>query len=445
MGDLFIMKKKLHRYLTALLVVIVAVGIYACGEKNTFQVSQIEKEYTNIKLTSFEDGGELILNEKRTEEFFQLFAGLDFEQTQSAGGLNEKFYSVILLNGNDPVDSIQISTDGNTIIYGGYFYHLQEENFDSDQMTFIFGEQKKEQTENEPEVIETAPESTEDQNEAESETRTEEKEEEQKDQTVLGKDDFGENKVIAVPAWPDCKVDLNGDGSLETIVYEIQSSDEIHIELLFLIYDSEGNLCHEETGRIAEWENPHSEGYFLMDLNSEDDYLEIAILDDGPSGDPEFHIIRCDGEKQIYMGSIFTDTPYDGLKVKGDGKVVGSGRLSILQTWRAPFTWEAVGDSVRLVEEEWYYPYVNSSAETNVKQTAPITVYEEPDLGAESLEIQPSDGKVTFGTTDNKNWVQFFRTDGAEGWIYLEDGYYMQSGGERTSILDIFENLNMAG
>ena len=442
------MKKKLHRYLAILLILLVAVGVYACGEKNTFQFSEIEKEYTNVKITSFGDTA-VILDEERTEEFLQLFTGLQFEQTQTVGGLNEKTYSVVLLNGDDPVDSIQISEDGSTITYSGYFYRLQDGNFDAEKMQLLVNAQKEEQKADEPETEEVVQETTEEQEESESEVFTvEENGKEKEDELVFGKDDFGTNKVIAVPAWPECKVDLNGDGRMETIIYEVQSADDVHMELLFLIYDSEGNLCVEkerEKNKRSALVNPSMEGYFLMDLDSTDDYLEVAILDEGPSADPEFHIIRYDGENLIYLGSVFTDSPYEELIIKGDGKVIGAGRLSILQTWAAPYTWVVEGDSIHLSKEEWYYPYVNTNTETAVKQILPITVYEEADLESPSMEVEPSEEVVTFGTTDNKNWVQFFRGDGISGWIYLEDGFYMESGGERISVMDIFENLIMAG
>lgn len=437
--------KKLHRYLAVLLAAIVAVGVYACGEKNTFQISKIEKQYTNVKITSTDDMGDIVLNEKRTQEFGKLFEGLVFEQTQSAGGLNERSYSVILLDGSVPVDSIQIAEAGTTVTYGGYFYRLTEGSFDTEKWRLLIEEEREEQKKNETSAKEDIQEGTEETQDPESAADPEENGQEEGEYYGIDRSDFAASKVIAVPAWPECRVDLDGDGSTETIVYEVQSADDIHKELLFLIYDHEGNFYSETEGTSPVWENPSSEGYFIMDLDSEDKYLEIAVLDDGPSGDPCFFTMRYDAGKLIYMGEIPTDSPYGELKAAGDGKVVGSGRLSILQTWRAPFTWVTEGNRIRLLEEEWYYPYVNSTTGAAVKQKKPVLLYEEPDLGAKAAEILPSDEAVTFGTTDNKNWVQFFRADGKEGWIYLEDGYYMQSGGERTSVMDIFENLSMAG
>lgn len=453
--------KKLHRYLAVLLTVLVAVGIYACGEKNTFQISGIEKEYTNVKIASIDDMGDIVLNEKRTEEFGSLFEGLVYEQTQSAGGLNERSYSLILLNGDVPVDSVQIAETGTTVAYGGYFYRLKEGNFDTEKWRLLMEEEREEQKKNEASAKEPVKESlqedgeemgepegrtdTEPQQTEEQVTQEEGGKEPEDDFIILDRSDFETSKIVAVPSWPECRVDLDGDGSGETIVYEVQSADDIHKELLFLIYDSEGNFYSETEGTSPVWENPLPEGFFIMDLDSKDAYLEIAVLDDGPSGDPRFYIMRYDTGKLIYMGEIFTDSPYGELKAAGDGKIVGSGRLSVLQTWRAPFTWVVEGNRIRLLEEEWYYPYVNSTAETTVRQKGEITLYEEPDLGAKSIQLPPSGDTVTFGMTDNKNWVQFFRADGTEGWIYLEDGYYIRSKEERISVTDLFENLNMAG
>ena len=440
------MRKKLHRYLAVLLIVIVAVGVFACGEKNTFQVSEIQKDYTNVKIASIDGMGDIVLNEKRTQEFWELFEGVTFEQTQSAGGLTEKTYSIVMLNGDVPVDSLQISGDGTIITYGGYFYRLKEGNFDTEKWQSLLEAQRLEEKENEPEMEERLLESAEEQ-ESETEPVSEEQQTEEEQGTFFSveKGDFDASNIIAVPAWPECKVDLDGDGSMETIVYEVQSADDIHKELLFLVYDSEGNICTQTEGTAPEWENPFTEGYFIMDLDSTDNYLEIAVLDDGPSGDPTFYVIRYDAGKMIHMGGIFTDSPYDELKIKGDGKVNGSGRLSVLQSWRAPFTWVVEADKIQHLEEEWYYPYVNSYSGVTIRQIAAITVYEEADLEAPAMEVQPSGEVVTFGMTDNKNWVQFFRGDGIEGWIYLEDGFLMESEGELISVMDIFENLNMAG
>jgi len=440
------MIKKLHRYMAVLLIVITAVGVYACGEKDRFQVSEIRKECTNVRISSIDDAEDIVLDEKGTQEFWELFEEVTFEQTQSAGGLTEKMYSLVLLNGEVPVDSIQISEDGTMITHGGYFYRLKEGSFDTEKWQSLLEEKRTVQKENEPEAEESLSERAEEQEESGTEPVFEEQAaEEQSALFVVENGDLGVSNIIAVSAGPECKVDLDGDGSMESIIYEVQSSDGIHNELLFLVYDSEGNICSQTEGTIPEWENLSQEGYFIMDLDNTDNYLEIAILDDGPSGDPTFYVIRYDAGKLVYMGGIFSDSPYDELKIKGDGKVTCSGRLSILQSWRAPFTWVLETDRVRLLEEEWYYPYVNSYTETTVRQTAAITVYEEADLEAAAMVLKPSGEAVTFGMTDNKNWVQFFRGDGVEGWIYLEDGFFMESDGEQISVMDIFENLNMAG
>lgn len=450
------MKIKFEKYLLTAIICVVAVGVFACGEKNRFDVSMMEKEFSNVKLASVGGTFDIILNEERTQKFMDLFEGLVFEQTQSAGSLSEKSYSIIFLNGKVAVDSIQISGDGQTITYGGYFYQLEEGTYNSAEMLHLFEEQQEEDAPEETESVtskqeETAPDS----NDGETTYIDEKQKEKEKDliyrenqtQTQwieLTQEDFTDKKIIAVPGGSACQADLDGDGTAEEILYEVQwAGDGGEPELLFAIG---GVGCSNKfRGEWAYLVTPSNETYFVTDLDSTDKYLEIAVLDNGPSADPEFHFIRYKNGELFYLGSVFTDTVYSNLTLKGDGKIIGSGRLSLLQTWAAPFTWYTNGDSIQLLEEEWYYPYVNSNAEQKVKQLKPITVYAEADLEAEKTQVEAADAVVTFGMTDNKNWVQFFRGDGVTGWIYLKDGFYLEGDGEEIMVTEAFENLSMAG
>ncbi|MBQ6887908.1 MAG: hypothetical protein IJN54_10385 [Lachnospiraceae bacterium] len=265
--------------------------------------------------------------------------------------------------------------------------------------------------------------------------------------TELVEDDFAEHKIIAVPAGFPCRVDLNSDGISEDVIYEPQSSDGINVELLFAIYP--GSECltpvSEWKGEVPQMISPSADFFFVVDLDSKDDYREVVILDEGFSDDPEFRFMRYQDDAIVYLGSVFTDSPYNELMINGNGKITGSGRLSIFQTWNAPFTWELEGEKIRLVEEEWYYPYNDSVTGQDVKQIKKMTVYSEPDLGAEKMALEPSDATVTFGATDNKNWLQFFREDGAEGWIYLNRQVFMEVDGEEVPTEKVFENLHFAG
>jgi hypothetical protein len=50
----------------------------------------------------------------------------------------------------------------------------------------------------------------------------------------------------------------------------------------------------------------------IIDLDSKDNYVEIAIFDDGPSGDPNFIFFRYDGKELYSLGSIDRYALMDG-------------------------------------------------------------------------------------------------------------------------------------
>lgn len=444
-GSLNFMRKRFKRYAIAIVMCIIIMGICACGEKSVFQTSSIAKEYTNIKLVSIGGVGDVKLNEERSQQFCALFEELVFEQSKTAGSLGGKSYSIVFLNGEEAVDSIQIFADGKTIGYGGYFYELSDASYDVEAFLALFKEQEKEaealqlsaaiETEVSSEEI-LQPESAEGTSPSAEESKEEVPQEgkAEADWIELDAANFESCKIIPIPIGEGCMLDLDGDGSKEEIICKVEA-DESRAVL----------FAGEEEKELEMLVSPDTEHYFITDLDLSDAMYEIATLDNGPSADPEYHFWRYREGKLIYMGSIFTDTTYDNLVIKGDGKVVGSGRLSLLQTWAAPFSWYVDGDSMKLLEEEWYYPYVVHNSENVVKQIKEVLVYEEADLGAAKKVTEASEAAVTFGITDNKSWVQIFTADGTVGWLYLEDGFYIESGEEKVPVTEVFENLSMAG
>lgn len=98
--------------------------------------------------------------------------------------------------------------------------------------------------------------------------------------------------------------DLNGDGKKEQINALLkQRADESYIEvngIKMSIYPM------SPTGEVQ-----------IIDLDNRDEYVELAIFDDGPSGDPEFKFFRYDGKELISLGSIER-----GGLMDGQGKLI---------------------------------------------------------------------------------------------------------------------------
>ena len=51
---------------------------------------------------------------------------------------------------------------------------------------------------------------------------------------------------------------------------------------------------------------------FIIDMDSRDNYLEVAVFDDGPSGDPIYMFFRYDGKELYSVGSIDEFAYMDG-------------------------------------------------------------------------------------------------------------------------------------
>lgn len=98
--------------------------------------------------------------------------------------------------------------------------------------------------------------------------------------------------------------DLNGDGEEEQISALLnQRAEESYIEVNGIkvsIYPM------SPTGEVQ-----------IIDLDNRDEYVELAIFDDGPSGDPEFKFFRYDGKELISLGSIER-----GGLMDGQGKLI---------------------------------------------------------------------------------------------------------------------------
>lgn len=454
------MKRKIRGSIFLMLLFSVVVFLDACGEKHTFQVSALEKPYTNVKLASVREEEDVVLDEGDTKECMSVFDDLVFVQTQSGGNFTDKAYSLIFLDGETPVDSMQISEDGKTIAYGGFFYQLEEESYDIEVILNCFEKQKllnEEQKKQEEmqQAKEVSEQETETESESESETVGTKEEENGQTGEIFAEDEFdgqfpGESKIIAVHGGCSCAVDLDGDGNKEEILYEVQSFDGIHSEVLFLVQTVSENgepeyaaaWRNDEALPFADLVNPCADAYYLTDLDSTDSGYEVVILDYGESADPVYHFIRYEAGELVYLGEVPSDsTP----AVKGDGTVIASGRLSVLQSWNAPFTWVLENERLEHPEEEWYYPYVNAVMQEKTRQVKPVVVYAEPEPEAEQRIVEPSEEVISFGTTDNKNWVQFFRSDGVSGWIYLKDGNYLEVDGVEYHDSEVFENLYYVG
>ncbi|AEE95874.1 M56 family metallopeptidase [Mahella australiensis] len=242
---------------------------------------------------------------------------------------------------------------------------------------------------------------------------------------------------LKVAVDTQCIVDLNGDGSGDSVYYSVDNSS-------FMVNGAEYIDKLKEMDIYIE--NPNREWYCIVDIDKSDKSKEIALLDEGPSNDPRSHFFRFTGNKVEYAGSI-TDFPYTSTcKFNGDGTIVARYRLSILETWWAPATWELDRNGyLQQTHQDIYYPYSYESQDSSFVPVLrkDLMLYTEPDLKAGRV-MAMAGSKVNFKATDNVHWVCLSTGNGAEGWFYVEGYSAILVGEEKVEATSIFENLNFA-
>lgn len=105
--------------------------------------------------------------------------------------------------------------------------------------------------------------------------------------------------------------DMNGDGK-EDIINALLKAD----------YQKGSYIEVNGKKLIIDYCNPSGE-IKMIDLDSRDDYTEIAVFDEGASVDPTLMFYRYDGNEVYFVGSIDEDALMDG-----HGKFISSFHLS---------------------------------------------------------------------------------------------------------------------
>lgn len=230
---------------------------------------------------------------------------------------------------------------------------------------------------------------------------------------------------VRVDIGTEFTTDLNGDSKDDTVYYGFQSVMDNGFEYempLLRINGTEYDYKYLEDKFGVYVVSASDIGYYIMDIDTSDACLEIAILDMGPSNDPVTQFFRYDGKDPVYCGYVtdFPDNPT--FSASGDGSITASRRLSILQTWWAPATWKLNAEGV--LEEQIsdiYYPYQYATDESNTNHAlSDLELYQEPDKNSASVTVKKGE-VIRLTATDNLNWVQITSDDGTKGWFYLHD------------------------
>ena len=241
-------------------------------------------------------------------------------------------------------------------------------------------------------------------------------------------------------------IDLNHDQKSEVICYntKIVNDGDIEIPVLTLngkTYD--GTYFENEYG--ISMTNCSLVGYYVMDIDINDSYTEIAILEDGQNSNPLTHVFQYDGEHLTYCGALPDLPESDSFYVNGDGIVHAQKPLSILQTWSVTAEWKYNQNGILTEQAREFYDTYWSPENVDQQNIAKkdLVLFAKPELNQEVIMIKK--GETLYLTqTDNIHWIQISDSKGHQGWIYLDKGTEIRLPQGDGKIEDILTNLNVA-
>lgn len=326
------------------------------------------------------------------------------------------------------------------------------------------------------------------------------------DLTLLG--DVTPETVLAVPMGQTVEVDLDGDDKKETVTVGIdryengktlieagagsssrQAGFYLTIDTLeFSYFRLRDEYWNDSLGFTT---------YYIFDVNTNDNYKEIGLYFDGPSGDPSTALYRfvrgelcCVGVFESatlesdygWNSDDFEDVPYEEMvqtvnredfviSVPGDGTILCEERTHMFETTaivREYKLWNANMDKAALLQETIrdryeFTNWQNDRGELYVKAAKDFYAYLEPlDMSVE-IHKDALITKIPEGTRlsfyayypDNEwtaGWVQFAYGENLENFAWFYKGvdktgkfmiYLPTTTESRPAVL--FENLDHAG
>jgi hypothetical protein len=253
----------------------------------------------------------------------------------------------------------------------------------------------------------------------------------------------------AFPANHDVKADLNDDGLKETLSYSCPDKTSF-------------NLVVDGKTTQREGENFLSGWFFLIDLDSEDPYIDVAIQESGPGYDDQVTFYYFNGSSLVLRGvvpgticaigspTISSDQLGTGdIRFDGHGGLIGFARGHVLQTWFYDEPWFIGEDLLLAKTPQDYYPIRGYDPDTDeelpempVKMKMNLPLADQPG-SSEIAAIARSGQAAALVKTDDAAWVQLRTQSGVLGWFRV-DGFNVLINGTSYFSDDVFEGLTMA-
>ncbi len=199
--------------------------------------------------------------------------------------------------------------------------------------------------------------------------------------------------------------DVDGDGMADSIALTIQQDQQV---------GTTRTLRVNRTSVVIVSGNPQM--YFgIVDLNTTDGVKEIALSDEGPSGDPTTEFYRFDGSKLVKIGS--TQGLYESMTFDGAGTLTTTTRASMLDTWffEDQFTLDSSGMLVHVGQD--FYERLGDM--NDITALAAVGFDTSPTSPVPAFSVVAGDTIQIVGC-DNIAWCKVKNAADVEGWFQVE-------------------------
>lgn len=251
---------------------------------------------------------------------------------------------------------------------------------------------------------------------------------------------------LSAPVGSTISANLDGNEDMDAVFYDCTvNGDTGELSCTFTINGTDfssylfGDDCY-----LSEGANGFDMEYFVVDLDTTDEYAEIAILDHGMSDDYMTYFFRYDRGSLRYLGSVSDLLGNSSCRINGDGTLTANLPISLLETANTSVIYQLENDSLELIEQSWYYIDMETFPEEYKFHDilTDVTVYKEKSQHSDTVTLTPEDGPVSFPATDNEHWFMLKTSDDQLYYLYLEDFNILESGQYAT---DVFKDLLQAG
>lgn len=209
---------------------------------------------------------------------------------------------------------------------------------------------------------------------------------------------------------------LSGNGGSNKITYQIAADGFTELVIDGKSYDL--SLFEEQGCHI---DQPHDNFFYITDIMEDDGFLEIAILDLGPSIDLVTHFFRYDGALS-YLGTVggwpFAEVNSGVNGFHGYGWITGKTRSDLIETIYPEGSWhyDYTQDQIVYQETTWH-SYFFMEAHTLYED---LPVHSKPDPSSKTIFI-PADTEIHFLSTDLEQWILVKGKNGDMGYMQVAD------------------------